>query len=375
MSDTAMKKRFVFYVIIIAFSTFAYGNEIASLPASGGKVILNWDDNAESDLAGYNVYRSTSQAGPFSIIVTNVATSYYEDNNVTNGIVYFYYVTAVDTSDNESRQSNNVASSLLPDGDLNGDGLVDMLDYSLFAANWLDTGCGLCGNADLTGDSQVNISDLHRLAELWFNDYVSPYIISRWTFDSDASDMIGGQNGVLTNGASIENSEGDYIVGTGAISLDGVDDYVNVNGFYGITGDNPRTCAAWIKTSGTDGDIISWGITGPGSKWNFRVDVTGVIRTDVKRGNIIGSTPVTDGNWHHVAIVLNGGDPDISQARLYVDGVRETISSTTDEPVNTRIGDNVKIGAWQTRYFAGQIDDVRIYNRALNDAEILSLAE
>ena len=36
--------------------------------AGDGSVSLNWDDNTEPDLAGYNVYRSTTASGPYSKI-------------------------------------------------------------------------------------------------------------------------------------------------------------------------------------------------------------------------------------------------------------------------------------------------------------------
>lgn len=42
--------------------------------AGDGSVSLNWDDNTEPDLAGYNVYRSTSSGGPYSKINGSLAT-------------------------------------------------------------------------------------------------------------------------------------------------------------------------------------------------------------------------------------------------------------------------------------------------------------
>ncbi|NLH16273.1 MAG: hypothetical protein GX455_06820, partial [Phycisphaerae bacterium] len=44
----------------------------------------------------------------------------------------------------------------------------------------------------------------------------------------------------------------------GALELDGVDDYVVIPEYMGISGSNPRTCCAWINTHDTIGDILSW---------------------------------------------------------------------------------------------------------------------
>ncbi len=46
-------------------------------------------------------------------------------------------------------------------------GPVNMIDFARFAEQWLKTGCGFCGGADLTGDGNVDFSDLEKLAEDW----------------------------------------------------------------------------------------------------------------------------------------------------------------------------------------------------------------
>lgn len=85
----------------------------ANLTANGGNgyVSLNWDDNTESDLAGYNVYRSQSSGGGYSQIASGLASSDYNDNGVDNGTIYYYIVTAVDTSSNESLDSNEASAT------------------------------------------------------------------------------------------------------------------------------------------------------------------------------------------------------------------------------------------------------------------------
>ncbi len=66
-------------------------------------VALDWANNAEADLAGYFVYRSTSSGGPFVRLNTGpLASSAFGDSNVINGTTYYYVVSAADTSSNES---------------------------------------------------------------------------------------------------------------------------------------------------------------------------------------------------------------------------------------------------------------------------------
>jgi glucuronoarabinoxylan endo-1,4-beta-xylanase len=77
-----------------------------------GTVTLNWSDNGESDLAGYNVYRSTTSGSGYVRLNGSLLTSSdYIDNTVTNGITYYYVVTAVDIFSNESNASSEVSAT------------------------------------------------------------------------------------------------------------------------------------------------------------------------------------------------------------------------------------------------------------------------
>lgn len=78
-----------------------------SAAAGDGTVWLNWNDNTEADLAGYNVYRSTTSGSGYAKINGSlVSSSAYEDSSAGNGTTYYYVVTAVDTLSNESDFSN-----------------------------------------------------------------------------------------------------------------------------------------------------------------------------------------------------------------------------------------------------------------------------
>ena len=85
-----------------------------NLVATAGdkQVSVDWDDNTEGDLAGYNVYRSTTQSGPYTNINASlVATSAYVDPGLPAGVARFYVATAVDDTGNESGNSNEASAT------------------------------------------------------------------------------------------------------------------------------------------------------------------------------------------------------------------------------------------------------------------------
>jgi len=66
---------------------------------------LTW--NPSNNAVGYNLYRSSVSGGPYSMINTSPdGTTAYADNTVVSGQTYYYVVTAVDGSSNESAYSN-----------------------------------------------------------------------------------------------------------------------------------------------------------------------------------------------------------------------------------------------------------------------------
>jgi lysophospholipase L1-like esterase len=206
-------------------------------------------------------------------------------------------------------------------------------------------------------------------------------LIAYWKLDETtgfvaADDAIYGYNGTLVNmyySAWVPGKTGN------ALDFDGVNDYVTITGYKGISGGANRTCCAWIKTTYTPGEILTWGNNDTGRKWIIRVNETGALRAEVGNGYIYGTTPVNDGNWHHIAVVLNNdGTPDISEVLLYVDGVLETISGVANRQIDTASAQDVAIGVYTTaptRFFHGQIDEVRIYDRALTATEIAQIVQ
>ncbi|MGD0129513.1 MAG: hypothetical protein ABSF46_29675 [Terriglobia bacterium] len=75
---------------------------------TNGAVELVWDANTEKDLAGYYVYRRENREQPKRLDKTLLPTPILRDTSVEPGHTYFYQVTAVDLSNNESRPSLEV---------------------------------------------------------------------------------------------------------------------------------------------------------------------------------------------------------------------------------------------------------------------------
>ena len=75
--------------------------------------MLDWDNNTEADLAGYNVYRSL-RPGSDHIRVSQslLADSEYVDAGVVEGTTYYYVATAEDILGYESAYSDEVSASL-----------------------------------------------------------------------------------------------------------------------------------------------------------------------------------------------------------------------------------------------------------------------
>jgi hypothetical protein len=76
--------------------------------------------------------------------------------------------------------------------------------------------------------------------------------------------------------------------------------------------------------------------------------------------------------WLHVALIWDG-----SEATLYLDGepgAQRSINEVAYDDHAPRIGADLDFGQ-DTNFFAGAIDDVRIYSRVLDAAEIAELAQ
>ncbi|HTX21138.1 MAG TPA: NPCBM/NEW2 domain-containing protein [Candidatus Aquilonibacter sp.] len=78
------------------------------LNATPGNALVNLSWNAATNATGYNVKRSTTNSGPYTVIASNITTTAYLDTTVINGTNYYYVVSALNVG-GESPNSTQVS--------------------------------------------------------------------------------------------------------------------------------------------------------------------------------------------------------------------------------------------------------------------------
>jgi PKD repeat protein len=182
-----------------------------------------------------------------------------------------------------------------------------------------------------------------------------------------ATDSSGGNHGgSLVNGAAWSSS-GKY---GKALSLDGSNDFVQVNSPALPTGD--FTCTSWVYLDTLPAFQAIASVNGAVPGLELDVEGSRIVVYSNGARCITSSGTVAAGAWSHVALVRSG-----NTLRLYLNGVLDPASGTTTGAQNVGtcallIGadaDSGCLGALNG-YLDGRIDEFRVYNRTLNGAEI-----
>lgn len=204
-------------------------------------------------------------------------------------------------------------------------------------------------------------------------------IEAMWLFNDGAGNVLRDSSGNNRHGAI----EGDAKWTTdgkfgGALEFDGVDDEVVITGYKGIGGSAPRTTVLWFRTTEQRAHrLVCWGANANTNKYHIRThDTPRTLRIETQGGQLYSTTTeVTDGNWHHLAVVLPEGSTMCHNHRLYVDGQLQESTGGTDVGVDTDVTQNdVEIGydkvIKNADYTKGTIDEVAIFSIALDENDI-----
>jgi hypothetical protein len=158
------------------------------------------------------------------------------------------------------------------------------------------------------------------------------------------------------------------------LELDG-DDYVVIDAVGDDFTDTDITLSAWVKTSDSGADWFSCNTSSRGNQVRLTIE-GGKFGFDTDTEHALSTTTVSDGEWHLLTFVRSG-----NTGYTYVDGVMEN----SYEPANNNTGDFIPTDLWSigqewdsggpSGHLTGIVDDVRIYDRALLEAEILVIME
>jgi len=213
---------------------------------------------------------------------------------------------------------------------------------------------------------------------------VPPSLVSRWTFDDadtnsgTAVDVVGSNDGTIQGATTGVSGANQTYTTNEAYSFDGTDDRVEIpNLGFGKT--STFTVAAWIKIDSlsTNENYAWFGRFNPAgddalySYWNrnesqFSVEIGEFDSTDTT--GLTGGSSTT--NWQHVAFTWDGGTDTLT---FYQDGVAQ--GSVTKNVTEFAASGDIWIGGRSdgAQYFEGDIDDVRVYDKALTSTEVSNL--
>ena len=195
-------------------------------------------------------------------------------------------------------------------------------------------------------------------------------LVGWWQGESNAVDIIGGNNGSPANGAGFAPGK----VGT-AFSFNGINQYVLMSNSPALNLTNALTLEGWVKVAAYSGNdatdifgkncpycFVQYGVgmNNLAGKWVFNSHLGNT-------GLAEGGTAVQTNTWYHLAETFDG-----STLSIYVNGVLDgsvaaVSASPTDEPF---IIGGETAGPWD---FNGLVDEVSVYNVALTPSQIQAI--
>ena len=357
------------YAVNLTSSTVA-GNSVGSTTSDGGGIYTYSSSNAPVIVSDSIVAGNFSNAASNPNHEIKAPTSFYGQNIVGEDASDF-------NASGLSNVSNASAASLFLTTasnvfDSNGDGTANL------AADGHYTGVPA-----FNGGSVKTIALNPTVANPALDGTLAP--ISLFSFEGDASDGFGSNNGTLEGGLTAD-APGRDGVSENAIAIDGDGTkYVQLANPLTI-GDKSHTVETWIKVPaiGVDGlgatervGVIlgTFGNTSLNVNWEIHDD--GQMRVFWRNGerNIFGEKDLRDGQWHHVAFVR---DTVADEFRFYVDGVEEVTTGTNNAGTDFTFTQPSRIGQDNRSStpvaFHGSIDELTIHGEALTEAQVRARA-
>ena len=295
--------------------------------------------------------------------------------------------------------------------DLNGDGEQEVLTFTrsgdIIAYNaqldevwrWSTPDRSQVHNvivSDNDNDGRLDVTALSTTHIFSFEGMKSSSLIAHYPFDGNANDLSGNNHHGSVNGASLTMDR--FGNTQGAFAFDGINDYIEVptdTDFDNL--EEGITLSGWVKRNGNDlsDSFVFSRRPNLGGPMHFTIKISNSPNSggfSFQWDGVNQPSPgysvyasenneyprLNDGNWHHLAVTFNYASNE--DPVLYIDGKNAPGVYIWGDGSHAPVIQNgpILFGkqlSISEGLYNGLLDDLRIYNKALNSQEILALCE
>lgn len=249
---------------------------------------------------------------------------------------------------------------------------ADLVDRSVILTTTAMPG----GNRTLTVNGVRDASGTHNViltnSQVVFTNFSANYPndpMAWWPFNGSANDAVGTNHGAWINGAAAYTTG----VSASAIALDGTTNgaYVRVNDSSSLKGMAAFTVSVSAKKNNplVGGQLFKKHVTydleivGTNTFDSYVINNSGT-RADADSSSLMN---IMNTAWHHYALVYDG-----TNVLGYVDGVEAGRDSLTGITATNAVPFYIGKDPWGSS-FAGSLDEMKFFNRALSPVEISAL--
>jgi hypothetical protein len=336
------------------------------------KYLLDGIANGNLDLYlhGAQVFRYKGQPGTEAILIGNPDLSKYEN--------CFIMHVATGTT-----QSTTVSSAIIK---LDGLEVLNTSDFSKNTGSYIFEVCNITSTSSLSVEVR---GEPGSYIDIWIEGKLKPVIpidglLLYFPFSEEdinlengtVLDRSGNNNDGILYGPTNLNILDRHDEAKSCLHFDG-NDYIQIPNDIVLTKNLTFSC--WAKRSDKGPRTIiskrngQWGDPGNNCyQYGFSEAEGGQLLAWLWGTNTsveLTSIDINTNDWTHIAVTYDG-----SMVKFYIDGEMKANYPNSGNLQNyshqTRIGDD-----WWHNYFLGDLDEIRVYSRALNDQEIKLLAK
>jgi len=360
-------------------------------PAVFEYAITSAEDAQERDPKDWNLLGSNDEGYTWDVLDSRTGETFssrfqrrvFSVNNIGSYEVYRLEITAVRNVPQAANSVQLAELELIGDmgspcagpADFNCTGLVDLYNFSYMAGVWLTAD----PTADIAepADGMVELPDLLVFMQEWLNDSMSDGLVAYWRLDEASGSVASDSSGNGYDGTLMNMDDSDWVPGLAgnALEFDGVNDYVTTDAVCTAIAGSNVTVSAWMKAPALNPAVqfmIAINSATGDNKLMFGTKTNTATLSFADSEPIWRDTTATviDNAWHHIAFVLNDSADTVD---VYVDGSQElsftsTVSIAADDLLS--LAQEYDAGLTTSEFYSGQLDDVRVYDYALNADEI-----